>query len=30
MLAARGVEVDRSTTDRGVQRYAPEIEKRLR
>ena len=30
MLAERGVEVDHSTIYRWVQRYAPEIEKRLR
>ena len=30
MLAERGVNVDHSTTHRWVQRYAPEMEKRLR
>lgn len=30
MLAERGVNVDHSTIYRWVQRYAPEIEKRLR
>jgi transposase-like protein len=30
MLAERGVHVDHTTLDRWVQRYAPEMEKRLR
>jgi IS6 family transposase len=30
MIGERGVSVDHSTIYRGVQRYAPEIEKRLR
>jgi transposase-like protein len=30
MLADRGVEVDHTTMDRWVQRFAPELEKRLR
>jgi hypothetical protein len=30
MLAERGVKVDHTTIYRRVQRYAPEIEKRLR
>ncbi|VGK66033.1 transposase for IS26 [Klebsiella pneumoniae] len=30
MLAERGVNVDHSTIYRWVQRYAPEMEKRLR
>ena len=30
MLAERGVNLDHTTIYRGVQRYAPEIEKRLR
>ena len=30
MLAERGVKVDHATIYRWVQRYAPEIEKRLR
>jgi len=30
MMAERGVSVDHSTIYRSVQKYAPEIEKRLR